>query len=128
MTLHGADYLTFDLDICYRRDEGTIAKLCRALAPHSPALRAAMLDYQDLPLTQNLGLQTDYGRVDLMGTVSGLGEYEQVLALAEPIEIDGQRLMVLGLDGLIRAKEAAGRDKDKLHLATLRALRALKDE
>ena len=87
-----------------------------------------MLDYQDLLLTENLGLQTDYGRIDLMGTVSGLGEYEQVLALAEPIEIEGRRLMVLGLDGLIRAKEATGRDKDKLHLATLRALRALRDE
>ena len=128
MILLGADNMTQDMDICYRREKTTISKLCRALAPYAPMLRAALLDYQDLLLNEDVGLDTEFGHIDIMGSISGIGEYDQVLALAEPIEIEGQRLMVLGLDGLIRAKEAAGRDKDKLHLATLRALRALRDE
>jgi predicted nucleotidyltransferase len=128
MSFHGANYVTFDLDLCYRRDPATIARLCEALAPYSATLRGALLDHQNVLLTENVGLETDFGHLDLMGHISGLGDYEQVLAHALPVEVDGQRLMVLGLDGLIRAKEAAGRDKDLLHLATLRALRAMRDE
>jgi len=38
---HGSAQLTFDVDICYRRDAGNIERLCRTLEPLRPRLRNA---------------------------------------------------------------------------------------
>ncbi len=128
MILQGADYLTLDFDVCFRREPETIARLCRALAPHSALLRSAISDIQTALLTEDMSLITDFGRVDLMGVLAGIGDYEQVARLARTVQVDDVVVQVLGLDGLIATKEAILRVKDKLHLPTLRALKALQDE
>ena len=128
MILLGADYLTIDFDVCYRRESETIARLCDALAPHSAFLRSAFLVIQNALLTENMALNTDFGRIGLMGSLTGIGDYEAVAKFAVPVRVDDLVVNVLGLEGLIAAKEAVLRDKDKLHLATLKALKALRDE
>ncbi len=128
MAMRGADYVTLDFDVCYRREAGNIARLCRALAPHSAMLRSAFVDIQMALLTEDAALSTDYGRVDLMGAITGIGAYEQVAQAATTMMVEALPIRVLTLDGLIQAKAALLRDKDKLHLATLKALRALKEE
>ena len=128
MTLRGGSYVTYDFDVCYRREPGTIARLCRALAPHRPHLCCALSDIQTAPLTEAMSLDTDLGRIDLLGVLAGIGDYEQVLQLSQTMTVDDVVVQVLSLDGLIATKEAILREKDLLHLPMLRALKALKDE
>jgi hypothetical protein len=126
---HGADYITTDLDLCYARTADNLDRLVEALGPLRPTLRGAppdlpfRLDAATLRTGLNFTLVSDAGDVDLLGEVTGLGTYAHVLALAVPYAIFGRETWVLGLDGLIRAKEASGRPKDLLLLPELRRIR-----
>ena len=73
-------------------------------------------------------LTTDFGDVDLLGEVSGIGTYDKVVAMSEEREIYGLRIRILSLEGLIAAKKAASRTKDKLHLLELEELKKMRDE
>lgn len=130
MNLRAADYATLDLDICFERSPGNIERLCRALAPHCATIRSAFTDALDLLATVTIGekYSTDFGDIDLLGEVSGLGDYAAVLEYAAPVELAGFTVQALTLEGLIKAKEAAGRPRDELHLITLRALKEMEDE
>jgi hypothetical protein len=68
------------------------------------------------------------GDIVLIGEISGLGDYHQLLQHSEPIEVETVVVQALTLDGLIKAKEAANRAKDQVHLITLRALKKMEDE
>jgi hypothetical protein len=133
MIAHGSAYVTRDLDICYRRTPANIAALATAFAPLHPYLRGAppglpfRFDGPTIQAGLNFTLTTDLGDVDLLGEVSGVGGYEQVLAQAEDRTVFGLTVRVLSLDGLIAAKKAAGREKDRLHLLELEELKKLRD-
>lgn len=128
-TVHGSAYVTYDLDICYRRDAGNLARLAKALAPHHPKLRDApddlpfFWDETTLRRGLNFTLKTDLGDIDLLGEVAGLGGFEQVLASSVSVALFGVACAVLSLEALIEAKRAAGRPKDRLILPELEALR-----
>jgi hypothetical protein len=130
MIVRSADYLTFDLDICYDRSPENIERLCQALALHCPTIRSAFTDTLDLLATnaKSENFVTDFGKVDLFGEVAGLGDCATVLQFATPEEVDDFTVQVLTLEGLIKAKEAANRPKDQPHLITLRALKEMEDE
>ena len=70
---------------------------------------------------------TDYGDVDLVGQVPGVGGYDQVLAQSEERRLLGLTIRVLSLDALIAAKRARGRRHDHLHLLELEELEKLRD-
>jgi predicted nucleotidyltransferase len=133
MIAHGSAYVTKDLDVCYHRSPASIAALAAAVAPIHPYLRGAPpgLPFRfDAPTIQaglNFTLITDYGDIDFLGEVSGIGGYDRVLALAVPMKMYGLEVQVLSIDGLIAAKKAAGRTKDKLHLLELEELKKLRD-
>jgi hypothetical protein len=102
--------------------------LAAALAPLNPLLRGAP---QDLPFKLDAGtlrsgsnftLMTDVGAVDILGEVSGLGNYQNLLPFSEELEFFGLRCRVLTLEGLIKTKRAAGRPKDLMLLPELEAL------
>lgn len=77
----------------------------------------------------NFTFITEIGDVDLLGEVAGVGNYKDVIENSEFKELFGLQVRVLTLDGLIKAKTAAGRTKDLLVLPELEALReALNDE
>ena len=76
---------------------------------------------------QNLALTTDHGDLDLLAEVHGIGPYDRVFAQSVEVEADGRKVRVLSLDGLIAAKKAAGRIKDRNHLLELEALKKLGD-
>jgi len=130
MALRSADYLTFDLDICYERSRENVERMCRVLAPHTPVISSAFFDTVNLleVNTRSEIFQTALGRIDLLGRVSGLGDYEAVLRESSIVTFNNIAVSVLTLDGLIKAKEAANRPKDQLHLVTLRALKEMDDE
>jgi hypothetical protein len=133
MIAHGSAYVTKDFDFCYSRSPQNIAQVAAAFAPLHPYLRGvpAGLPFRfDVPTIQaglNFTLTTDLGDVDLLGEVSGIGNYEKVRALSEEHTVFDLTIRVLSLDGLIAAKKAAGRTKDRLHLLELEELKKLRD-
>jgi predicted nucleotidyltransferase len=116
--LQGSAYVTADLDLCYSRKRENLEKLARALAPFHPSLRAVpepvpfQLDLSALRSGMKFTLTTDVGDLDILAEVTGMGNYEQVLAFSEEMEIFGISCKVLTLEGLIKAKRAAKRAKD----------------
>jgi hypothetical protein len=73
---------------------------------------------------KNLYLQTDLGALDLLGSITGVGEFDEVRSSAVDVQLFGRTVKVLALEPLIRAKEAVGRHKDLLVATELRAIAA----
>src|SRR5262249_3298061 len=120
--------LTEDLDFCYDRSEQNLARLASGLAPYHPRLRGApenlpfRFDLQTIRAGLNFTLATDLGSLDFLGEVAGLGTFQVVKNASDRMNIFGLEFSVLSLTGLIRAKRAAGREKD---LAALKELEGL---
>jgi predicted nucleotidyltransferase len=133
MRIHGSAHLTDDMDICYRRTPTNLQAIAAAFAPLHPYLRGApaglpfRFDALTIQAGLNFTLTTDHGFVDLLGEVSGVGDYDQALARSVEAAMFGLKVRVLSLDGLIAAKKAAGRNKDHGHLLELEALKKLRD-
>jgi hypothetical protein len=129
LIVQGSARTTTDLDICYSRQPDNVRRLADALAALRPTLRGAppdlpfRWDARTLANGLNFTLESDLGWIDLLGEVTGLGSYDAVSAAASPLELYGKRVLVLGLDGLERAKTAAGRVKDLTDLAEIREIR-----
>jgi len=70
----------------------------------------------------NFTLTTDAGNLDILGEVTGMGDYEKVVNFSEEMEIFGLTCRVLTLEGLIKAKQAVARAKDLRLLPELEAL------
>lgn len=127
---HGYPRATLDLDVCYARTPENIRKLAGALAPIHPRLRGApeglpfFWDEQTIRNGLNFTLVTDDGELDLLGEVTGLGNYSDIALRAVEVELHGIPVRILDLDDLIRAKAAAGRAKDLVDLEALRAIAA----
>jgi predicted nucleotidyltransferase len=134
VTIHGSSYVTYDLDICYARDDENLIRLARALQPVNPRLRGApaglpfSFDEETLKRGLNFTLTTDLGDIDLIGEVTGVGDYPVVVATSMPVELFGTQYAVLTLDALIVSKRAAGRPKDLQALLELEALREVTEE
>jgi hypothetical protein len=132
MIVHGSAHVTRDLNVCYKRSKENIAALAAAQPLH-PYLRGAppglpfKWDAATIEAGLNFILVTDYGDVDFLGEVSGIGSYEQVRAQSDEENIEGLTIRVLSLDGLIVAKKAAGRAKDLAQLLELEELKKLRD-
>ena len=128
---HGVPVATFDLDICCPFGEQNILKIEAAVKDLNPVHR---LTANKLPLNEtrgsfkdlkNIYLQTDLGKLDCLGEVAGLGNYEQVLKHSILHTMSFGQFRMLNLDALITAKTAAGRAKD---LEAVRLLRAVKEK
>jgi hypothetical protein len=133
MIAQGSASTTKDLDICYSRSPKNMAALATTLAPLHPYLRGAPpglpfhFDAATIQAGLNFTLTTDLGDIDFLGEVSGVGGYEQALAQSQERNVFGLAIRVLSLEGLIAAKKAAGRVKDRLHLLELEELKKLRD-
>ena len=130
--LQGVPIVTLDLDLCYRRTPENIKKLAAALAPLPlrqrgfPPELPALFDERTIQLGCNFTLEAGADHLDLLGEMSAIGGYEQIIGDAEDIEFQTYRLKVLSLTQLIATKEAANRAKDNAVLPTLRAVLELR--
>lgn len=128
--LHGSAYVTDDLDICAILSAENVAKLRVALVDQNPVHRITpqRLSFLQYPpegeTVANLYLETDAGVLDVLGNVLGVGGYQELMRGAAEIPLFGRRVRVIGLEDLIRAKEALGREKDLLVAKELRAIAA----
>ena len=129
-TIHGSARLTQDVDFVYSRTEANIERLVLALRPHSPYLRGAPpglpFDWNEATIERGLNftLTTAIGDIDLLGEITGGGDYEALVPRTVNVDLFGRRCRCLDLPGLIRTKRAAGRPKDLEALAELEALLA----
>ncbi|MDQ3253725.1 MAG: hypothetical protein M3R15_07420 [Acidobacteriota bacterium] len=134
ITIHGSAYVTFDLDLCYAREAENLSRLANALQPFHPRLRGAPIglpfrcDAATLKSGLNFTLTTDLGDLDLLGEVTGIGDYAAALATSMPVELFSLSFDVLTLEALIVSKRAAGRPKDLQVLPELEALREAAEE
>jgi len=127
---HGVPLATFDLDVCCPLGEENVRRI--NTAPHDlhPVHR---LTANKLPLAmtrgsfgelKNLYLQTDLGKLDCLGEVSGVGNFGAVLKNSIMANFSYGTFRFLNLDALIASKKAVGRERD---LSAVRQLLAIKE-
>lgn len=122
---HGSARLTLDVDIVYRRTPENIARLVACMAPYHPYLRGAppglpfRWDVETIQRGLNFTLDTALGPLDVLGEVTGGGNYEALLPDTEILEAFGVECLGLSLMTLIKVKRAAGRPKDFEAIAEL---------
>lgn len=125
--LHGSSLVTRDLDVCSVLTDETIAKLREALRDLHPfhrisSTRTSFMTEPEAGSTWNhLYLQTDLGPLDILTTITGVGDFNRVNASAVDIRLFGRDIRIMSIDDLIVAKEALGRDKDNFAAIELRA-------
>ena len=126
--LHGSSMLTRDLDVCALLTDASVRKLREAFRDFHPTHRLttqklSFLDNPDpgVPL-KNAYLQTDLGPLDVLGSIKGIGGFEEVRRNAMPFDLFGHTVYVIGVEDLIKAKEALARPKDLLTANELRAI------
>ena len=125
---HGVTLVTQDIDICLRFSPDNLFRLRDSLvdlkAVHRMTPQRIPLDLNETNVSEfkNLYLDTDYGQLDCLSELKGIGGFDAVAALSEQVELTAGRCRVLGIDGLIRAKEAMGRVQDRLAILQLRAI------
>ena len=127
--LFGSPAVTFDVDICYARDETNLEALAAALRGLGAKLRGVdtgvplRLDAKTLRAGDSFAFTTTLGDLDILATPSGTAGYDDLVRTAERFEIEGVEVLAASVDDLIRMKRAAGRPKDRIHLELLGALR-----
>jgi predicted nucleotidyltransferase len=128
-TVHGSARLTSDIDVVYERSRSNIERLVEALAPLKPYLRGApaglpfRFDVETVRRGLNFTLTTEAGPMDVLGEVTGIGDYAAVLAVSDGVLLFGASYRCINLDALIVAKRAAGRAKDLEAVAELELIR-----
>lgn len=126
---HGSALMTRDVDVACRMETDNLLRLFESLAGLHPVHR---MTPQRLPFTlgqaekgglNNLYLSTDWGQLDCLGDIKGIGGYAECFARSEPIDLDGSEIRVLTLDALIEAKRAMDRPRDLHAVLELEAIR-----
>lgn len=129
-SLHGSPHVTTDVDVAPSRSPDNLERLSRALLRLDARIRAEdapqglAFDPSPRVLAQSalLNLTTRFGDLDLCFEPAGTRGYDDLRRHALEIEIRDTRIVIAALADVIRSKEAAGREKDRLQLPTLRRL------
>lgn len=128
---HGSSLMTQDVDVCADFQTENLLRLGAALKNLHPIHR---MTPQRLPLEltpefcrglKNLYLGTDWGQLDILSEISGIGSFEHVLAHSTTIELGEKQITILNLEALIAAKTALGRPRDKEAVLQLKAIQEL---
>lgn len=126
--LQGMTRATVDLDICYDPAPENRARLAALLKSWNAYLRGAdpglpfTIHARQLEITPVLTLTTIQGDLDVMDRVAGGGEFADVWASSVKAQVGGVVFRILDLAGLVKAKRATGRPKDRDQLPELEAL------
>ncbi len=128
--IHGSPYVTTDLDVVPDVETGNLARLSDALrdlharvwTAGEPGGLAFEHDAESLARTDTWNLVTDHGRLDLILRPSGTSGFGDVARDAVHLTILGAEVDVASLADVVRSKEAAGREKDRVVLPVLRRI------
>jgi len=125
---HGVSLLTQDIDVCCRFTADNLLRLQQAISDLHPVHRMTpkrlpmRLTREKCADLKNLYLDTDWGQLDCLGAVLGIGDYDEVAKGSIEIILGGGKCRVLDINALIKAKEAMGRPRDKETVIQLRAI------
>lgn len=129
----GSPIPTVDLDVVPANDRENWTRLSAALTELDAKVRAVELD-EPLPFSHDAdslaassiwNLTTKYGDLDITQMPAGTEGYDDLKRDAVESDVDGMRVQLASLADIVRSKEAAGRDKDRLALPALRELVAM---
>jgi hypothetical protein len=128
--LHGSPFVTTDIDVTPRRARKNLERLSAALKELDARIRTEAVpegvpfdhDASSLTAVSLLNLTTRFGDLDISIEPVGTSGYEDLARDAKPFDLSGVRVLVASLADVVRSKEAAGREKDRLVLPTLRRL------
>lgn len=127
---HGVSLMTEDLDICCPFDEAGLHRLHGAVADLHPVHRMTPqkipfeLTRHLLMTLRNLYLRTDFGILDCLSNVKGVGEFDAVNRHSIVASLPAGPCRILDIETLIQAKEAIGEPRD---LQTVRQLKAIQE-
>jgi hypothetical protein len=130
--IHGSPVLTEDVDVCLDFTRPNLDRLASAVKDLHPThrLTAQKLAFEitdaNWEMFKNIYLKLDWGVLDCLGEVKGIGQYADVLNASEVVNFSFGRCRVLTVEALIRAKEAVGRPHDMRTVAYLRAINGKK--
>ena len=128
--IHGSPYLTTDVDLVPEASTANLERLSAALdelharvwTDDRPEGVPFDHDAASLGAVQIWNLVTDHGRLDLTFAPSGTAGYPDLARDAVHLTVLGAEVDVASLADVIRSKEAAGREKDRLVLPVLRRI------
>lgn len=128
--IHGSPYVTTDIDVVPDTAKTNLEKLSKALddmharmwVSEEPEGLEFKHDAASLAGMKILNLVTDHGRLDITLEPSGTTGYADLARDATHLTILGAEVDVASLADVIRSKEAAGREKDRLVLPVLRRI------
>ena len=128
--IYGSPYLTTDVDVVPEWSKENLERMSAALesmharvsTASEPAGLAFDHDAASLGGADMWNLVTDHGRLDLTFMPSGTAGYEDLARDAVHLTILGVDVDVASLADVIRSKEAAGREKDRVVLPVLRRI------
>lgn len=126
--IRGAPYATFDLDITPARDVRNLERLATALRNIGAEVYGITeevavsfrLDGKTLANGSSWKFVTPHGEVDITLDPDGTQGYEDLVRDAATARVAGLEVPVASLADVVRSKEAAGRDKDRIQLPLLR--------
>ncbi len=128
--LYGSPHITTDVDITPSDHGPNLRRLATALrdmgarirTEHEPEGLTFDASAEMLGRIRLLNMVTRFGNLDIAFEPSGTRGYDDLKRDAVTVDIRGLAVPVASLADVIRSKEAAGRDKDRLHLPILRQL------
>jgi len=132
--LHGDVGVTVDLDVVPERDSANLERLARALRalgarirtegePQGLAFDCSAQYFANLSADSMVNMTTEAGDLDVTFRPSGTQGFPDLRRDAIEIEAaDHLHILVASLADIIRSKEAAGREKDRVALPRLRRL------
>lgn len=127
--MRGSALMTQDVDVACHMTVENLLRLHAALEDLHPVHR---ITTSRPPFTReeaartgwkNIYLQTDWGQLDCLGEVAGLGDFDSCLARSEILELGEFSLRILTLDALIESKKALDRPRDRHAVLELEVIR-----
>jgi predicted nucleotidyltransferase len=125
VALHGFPRYTEDLDVLIARNEENAEKLMSALREFGFGnIGLSIVDFLNPDRVVQLGRVPV--RIDIITSMSGIKDYEQLFASSRIQDLDGLNVKIISLDNLIVNKKASGRDQDKVDARRLLTIKSQK--
>jgi hypothetical protein len=134
-TVRGSPYATVDVDITPRRDRANLSRLSDALRAldarvYVSPTETLRFEHEGRSLADAAAwnLATSFGGLDISFEPAGTSGYTDLADRATTVDVGGVKVTVAALEDVIRSKEAANREKDRVVLPTLRRLLDLESD
>jgi predicted nucleotidyltransferase len=128
-TIHGSPFATVDVDIVPRRERSNLQHLSDALRSvgarvYVSAKETLRFEHDGASISDAAvwNLATTFGGLDITYVPAGTSGYADLAERAQKTDIGGIIVRVAALEDVIRSKEAANREKDRVVLPALRRL------